>query len=112
MLACQRDLFDLPRDVAYLDAAYMSPIPRVAAEAGARGSAVKSAPWRMTIGSYYDDVEEARALAAAVIGARADDVAITAATSYGMAVAAANVPVPPGSAIVMMENEHPSHRYV
>ncbi len=111
MLECQRDKFALPENVAYLDAAYMSPIPIAAMEAGIAGTAVKSTPWRMSIASYYDDVEEARALAAEMIGAKADDVAIGAATSYGIGVAAANVPVAAGSAIVLMENEHPSHRY-
>lgn len=112
MLNCQRDLFALPRHLTYLDAAYMSPIPLSAIEAGKQGAMVKATPWEMTIANYYDGVEEARALAAAMIGASVDDVAICAATSYGMAVAAANVPVPPGSAIVLMENEHPSHRYI
>lgn len=112
MLDCQRDKFALPADVAYLDAAYMSPIPLAALEAGVAGTAVKSAPWKMTISAYYDGVEEARSLAAAMVGARPDDIAIGAATSYGIGVAAANVPVPAGSAILLMENEHPSHRYV
>jgi selenocysteine lyase/cysteine desulfurase len=112
MLACQRELFAIPRQIAYLDAAYMSPIPRAAVEAGTVGTAVKAEPWKMSIGSYYDQVEEARALAASLIGARADAVAIAAATSYGMAVAAANVPVASGSAILLMENEHTSHRYI
>ena len=111
MLESQRDKFAIP-SVAYLDAAYMSPIPLSAIEAGAAGTAVKSKPWTMTIAAYYDEVEAARALAAATIGAHADDIAIGAATSYGIAVAAANVPVQPGSAIVLMDNEHPSHRYV
>ncbi|QIG46650.1 aminotransferase class V-fold PLP-dependent enzyme [Nordella sp. HKS 07] len=112
MLVCQKDKFALPRHIAYLDAAYMSPIPLAALEAGKVGTAVKTEPWKMTIASYYDEVEEARALAASLIGADAEDIAIAAATSYGMAVAARNVPVPPGSAILLMENEHPSHRYI
>jgi selenocysteine lyase/cysteine desulfurase len=111
MLSSQRHLFSIPNDVTYLDAAYMSPIPRTAAEAGARGVLVKAAPWAMTIGSYYDECERARELAASLIGATVDDIAIIPATSYGIAVAAANVAVTPGSVIIMMENEHPSHRY-
>ena len=111
MLASQRHLFSIPDDVTYLDAAYMSPIPKSAAEAGMRGVQVKAAPWDMTIGSYYDEVERARELAASFIGATADDIAVIPATSYGIAVAAANVPVPAGSVILMMDNEHTSHRY-
>lgn len=111
MLTCQKHLFSIPDDVVYLDAAYMSPIPRIAAEAGRQGVLVKTAPWDMTINSYYDEVERARELAASFIGASADDVGVIPATSYGIAVAAANVHVAPGSVIIMMDNEHTSHRY-
>jgi selenocysteine lyase/cysteine desulfurase len=111
MLATQRHHFDIPEDVIYLDTAYMSPIPRNAAAAGQQGVMVKAAPWDMTINSYYDEVEQVRALAATFIGATADDIAIIPATSYGIALAAANLPVPAGSIILMMENEHTSHRY-
>ncbi|MER9300359.1 aminotransferase class V-fold PLP-dependent enzyme [Mesorhizobium sp. M0621] len=112
MLDCQRNLFDLSRSISYLDAAYMSPIPKISLEAGLAGTAVKASPWKMSIRSYYDEVEDARALAASMINADPADIAIVAATSYGTAVAAANVPVEPGSTIILMENEHPSHRYV
>lgn len=111
-LGSQRHHFSIPPGIAYLDAAYLSPVPIAAAEAGARGAWTKAAPWEMTIGSFYDEVEEARSLAASMIGAAPDEIALTGATSYGMAIAAANVPVPAGSAIVMMENEHTSNRYV
>jgi selenocysteine lyase/cysteine desulfurase len=112
MLACQRDKFSIPNSISYLDAAYMSPIPTTALEAGKAGVAVKSAPWTMTIDSYYDEVEEARRLAATMINASPEDMSIVAATSYGIAVAAANVTVSEGSSIILMNNEHPSHRYV
>ncbi len=111
MLSSQRHLFAMPDDVTYLDAAYMSPIPLAAAEAGIKGTQVKAAPWDMTIANYYDEVERARELAANFIGAGADDIAIIPATSYGIALAAQNVPVPAGSVILMMANEHTSHRY-
>lgn len=111
MLESQRHLFSIPDDVTYLDVAYMSPIPNSAVEAGIRGVKVKAAPWDMTIHSYYDEVERARTLAASFIGAAPDDVAIVPATSYGIALAAQNVPVARGSVILMMENEHTSHRY-
>jgi selenocysteine lyase/cysteine desulfurase len=111
-LGSQRHHFAIPAGTAYLDAAYLSPIPIAAAEAGAAGAWAKAAPWEMTIGAFYDEVEEARVLAASMIGAGSEEIALTAATSYGMAIAAANVPVAAGSAIVMMENEHTSNRYV
>jgi hypothetical protein len=38
MLACQREHFDIPRDVAYLNAAAWSPLPHAVVAAGHRGS--------------------------------------------------------------------------
>lgn len=111
MLSSQRSLFSIPEDVTYLDAAYMTPIPKTAVDSGFRGVQVKASPWDMTINSYYDEVERARELAASLIGADIDDIAIVPATSYGIAVAAANADVDAGSVIIMMENEHTSHRY-
>ena len=46
-LACQRHLFDIPRDVCYLNSAYMSPIPRPVREAGAAGLERRATPWQI-----------------------------------------------------------------
>ena len=64
MLDCQKHLFSIPDHISYLDAAYISPIPRIAEEAGRKGAGVKAVPWDMTIGNFYDEVEAARGLAA------------------------------------------------
>ncbi|MEJ0069267.1 MAG: hypothetical protein WDO24_11665 [Pseudomonadota bacterium] len=47
MLASQRALFDMPRDVCYLNAASWSPLPRATQEAGRIGVARKGQPWRL-----------------------------------------------------------------
>ena len=39
MLECQRDAFDIPRDVAYLNAASWSPLPHAVQAAGQAGIA-------------------------------------------------------------------------
>ena len=41
MLPCQRDLFDIPRDVCFLNAAAWSPLPLAVQEAGRIGVARK-----------------------------------------------------------------------
>ena len=43
MIPCQRHLFDIPDDVAYLNCAYMSPLMKSAVEAGSMGLA--RYPW-------------------------------------------------------------------
>jgi len=44
MLPCQRQLFDIPDDVAYLNCAYMSPLMKPVIEAGVTGLAGKAHP--------------------------------------------------------------------
>ncbi|MBR0645893.1 aminotransferase class V-fold PLP-dependent enzyme [Plastoroseomonas hellenica] len=101
-------LFDIPSGITYLDAAFMTPIPRPVREAGEAGVATKAAPWLASRATFYEDVERLRDAAAALIGASAEDIAITAATSYGIATAAQNLPLAAGEAVLTMEGEHNS----
>jgi selenocysteine lyase/cysteine desulfurase len=103
-----RALFDIPPGITYLDAAFMTPIPHPVRQAGEAGVAVKAAPWRASRATFYEDVERLRQAAAALIGATADDIAITAATSYGIATAAQNLPLAAGEAVLTMAGEHNS----
>lgn len=103
--------FDIPAELTYLNAAFMTPIPRATAAVGEAGVRVKLAPWQLTRAAFYTDVERARAEAAAVINAQPGDIAIIAGTSYGIATAARNIVAPAGTAIVGIKGEHPSQTY-
>lgn len=105
------DLFDIPEGVTYLNAAGVSPIPRIVAEAGEAGIARKRAPWTLSRASFYDIVEEAREAAAALIGARPGDIAIVGSASYGVATACRNLPLPAGTAVLTIADEHSSPVY-
>jgi selenocysteine lyase/cysteine desulfurase len=105
-------LFEIPTDVTYLNAAFMTPLAVPVRQAGERAVAVKSAPWKLNRGSFYEGVERARAAAARLIGAQPGDVAIAASASYGVAVAAANLRARPHSVVLTMAGEHPSIVYV
>lgn len=107
----QRHLFDLPRDVAYLNCAYMSPLLKAAQAAGEEGLRRKVRPWQITPADFFTESEETRALFARLIGAEADDIAIIPAVSYGMAVARLNLPLRPGQTVVVAEEEFPSGAY-
>ena len=108
MLPCQRALFDIPDDVAYLNAAAYAPIPRSVRAAGELGVLTKATPWTPALGETDAWAERARSAAARLIGASADDIAITGAVSHGIATAAKNVKIPPGSRVLMIEGEFPS----
>ncbi len=106
MLGSQRHLFDIPREVAYLDAAAFSALPAPVREAGAAGVMAKVHPWSMPRDEAM--VERVRANAARMIGASADDVAIVSAVSHGIATAARNLELPAGSRILRVADEFPS----
>ncbi len=107
-LPSQRHLFDIPRDVAYLNNASYTPLPRAVREAGEAGVAAKSAPWLMDPDAILDRAEAVRAAAGRFVGAAADDLAIVPSAAYGIATAAANLPVAAGTRILLVAGEFPS----
>ena len=111
MIPCQRHLFDLPDDVAYLNCAYMSPLMRSAVDAGTAALARKAHPWEITPDKFFTGSDEFRATAAQVLGCSADDVAIVPSASYGIATAARNLPVKKGQSILVLAEQFPSNYY-
>jgi len=108
-LTCQRDAFELPDDLVYLNAAYISPSARAVRAAGDAGVGRKSRPWELAWPEFFRESERARAAFAGLIGARADDVAITPSTSFGVTTAARNLPLSKGGRIVVLADQHPSN---
>jgi len=108
MLPSQRSLFDIPSDVAYLNAAGWSPLPRATQDAARAAVARKGQPWKL--GADFADTqhERARAAAAALIGADARDVALVSSVGYGVAIAGKVLSVPRGARVLVLENDHTS----
>ncbi len=110
-LGSQRDLFEMEDKVAYLNCAYMSPLLREAREIGEAAVARKSRPWEIKSQDFFEDAETARVLFAQLVGGDVDGVAIVPSVSYGIALAAANVPVYEGQNILILEDQFPSNVY-
>jgi selenocysteine lyase/cysteine desulfurase len=108
LIPCQRSLFEIGEEVAYLDCAKMSPLSRAAVEAGRRGIERKAHPWDVRAEHFFDESEAVRGLFARLIGASAEDVAIIPSVSYGMATVMANVPIAAGQRIVTISDDFPS----
>jgi len=108
---CQKPLFDIPPDVTYLNAAYMSPLLKQAAVIGQQAVAVKLQPWAMDVADFFEPPKQASALLAHMIGALADDVALIPSVSYGAAIAARNLPLSPGQKIILLADQFPSNVY-
>ncbi|HSE52121.1 MAG TPA: aminotransferase class V-fold PLP-dependent enzyme [Gemmatimonadales bacterium] len=106
-----RGLFDIPADITYLNCGYMSPLSLAVREAGRNAVERKGRPWQITPADFFESVETPRALFAGLLGATADDIALIPSASYGMAIAALNLPLRAGQRVLLLEEEFPSTFY-
>ena len=111
MVSDYRAAFDLPRDICYLNAAYMTPQPRAVFEATVHGATRRAQPWTITPPDFFSEVETLRAAFAKQIGCHADHIAVVPSASYGVACAANNLSVDPGDIILTMSDQFPSNYY-
>ncbi len=109
----QREVFDIPDDLTYLNCAAQSPLLRTAVDAGLHGVRRKARPWvaeeRVAVRS---EVERSRELFGSLIGANAGDIAVIHASSYGLAIAAENLELAPGEQVLVIEDQFPSNFHV
>ena len=110
-LPVQRELFDIPEDVAYFNCASLAPQLRASAEAATAALARRARPWTIASGDWFTEAEERRSLFARLTGLDPEGVALVPATSYGLAVAAANLTARPGQRVLVLAEDYPSNRY-
>jgi selenocysteine lyase/cysteine desulfurase len=110
-LPVQRELFDIPDDVAYFNCASLAPQLRSAREAAEAAWRRRAQPWLLRADDWFTEAEERRALFARLAGVDADGVALVPATSYGLAVAAANLTAGPGQRVLVLAEDYPSNYY-
>ena len=111
MIRCQRSLFSIPSDVAYLNTAYMSPLMNSVVNAINYGAKLKASPWDLTINDFFENSETARTLFANLVNVNSKNIALVPSASYGLETAAKNLKVGSGRSVVMLENQFPSHVY-
>jgi selenocysteine lyase/cysteine desulfurase len=110
-IGSHRDLFEVPRDVAFFNTANLSPLLRSVREAGERGIDVRAAPWKVEAIDWFTEVERLRARAARLLGASPEAIALVPSASYGLAVAARNLPLEAGRRVLVVDDEFPSDLY-
>ena len=111
ILTNQRHRFDLPREVAWLDCAYLSPLLDTVRAAGEAGLLTKARPWRLRADDFFTDCEALRAAWGSLLGVSGEQVALTTSASYGLSLAAAALPVGPGRRILLAAEQFPSNVY-
>jgi selenocysteine lyase/cysteine desulfurase len=109
MLTCQKALFSLPEDEHYLNCAYMSPLSQAVEMAGVSGVRRKRVPARLTPTDFFVEADRARRLFATLVHADPARIAIVPSASYGLAIAARNLPVARGQRIVVTHEQFPAN---
>lgn len=103
--------FDIPRDICYLNAAYMTPQPRDVVTATMRGATLRSQPWHITPPDFFHDVEALRAVFARQVNCSPDNIAIVPSAGYGVSCAATNIPLSEGDLILALDEQFPANHY-
>ena len=106
-----RAAFDIPRDVCYLNACYMTPQPRAVLAATILGAEQRAQPWRITPPDFFAEVEALRAAFARQVGCSPDNIAIVPSAGYGVSCAANNLPLTEGGLILALDEQFPSNYY-
>ena len=108
MLPSQRALFEIPRQICYLNAASYSPLPLRTLEAGRAAVGRKGTPWTLEAGFANAQHERARTAAARLIHAEPSDIALIPSISYGVATAAKLLTLGRGTRVLVLEDDHSS----
>jgi selenocysteine lyase/cysteine desulfurase len=108
MLASQREQFDVPREICYLNSASYSPLPLRPLEAGRAAVGRKGRPWTLDADFARRQHERTRSAAARLINADPADIALIPSISYGVATAAKGLTIARGSRVIVLENDHSS----
>ena len=92
MLKCQKHLFSLPKNITYLNGAYMSPMSKTVEFAGYQGVISKKNPSEIAPIDFFDPINEVRKLYAELVNASDfQQIAMIPSVSYGIATAAKNI---------------------
>ncbi|QYG92309.1 aminotransferase class V-fold PLP-dependent enzyme [Iamia sp. SCSIO 61187] len=103
-----RDQFPASERLVYLDSAYASPLPVVAAEAVAADARDASRRGALALDDRLARRAPLRARAAALLGTDTDDVALVANTTHGLGLVAAGLDWREGDRVLVPADDHPT----
>ncbi|WP_372368179.1 aminotransferase class V-fold PLP-dependent enzyme [Candidatus Uabimicrobium sp. HlEnr_7] len=110
-LPCQKEFFEIPEDIIYLNCSYLSPLFSAVKEAGVKGIMRKSQPWEIKPHDFFEQSKEVKQLFAKVTNTSAQNIAIIPSVSYGIGIAAKNLRVSMQQNIIILEEQFPSNVY-
>jgi selenocysteine lyase/cysteine desulfurase len=112
LLQNQKQLFDIPEDITYLNIASQSPAFKSIYEAGLKGLKQKTRPYTIFGSDYFEPVVELKKLFAELIDVEDHNrIASIPSVSYGMATVTNNIMLNEGDEILVIDEQFPSNYY-
>lgn len=111
-LSQQKNKFDIPEDITYLNIASLSPSFKAIEQAGIEGVLEKSRPYKIPITDFFEPVTHLKSLFAELIDTDEPERIVTIpSVSYGMATVANNIELNEGDEIIVVDEQFPSNIY-
>lgn len=112
MLTCKYSKFSLPKNSAYLNCAYMSPLLKSVEKIGLRGVRLKRNPADIRPEDFFTITRDLRREFAKLVNVSSEDrIAIIPSASYGISTVAKNVQIKKGEHILVAAEQFPSNYY-
>lgn len=109
--AAWKGRFRLPEEAAYLNCAFMSPLPRSVEAAAVEALRRLRFPARLGPDDFFAESDAIRGRFARLVDGEARQVALVPSVSYGAALVARNLAAAPGADVVVVEDQFPSNVY-
>lgn len=112
MLTCKYSRFSLPKNLTYLNCAYMSPLLKAAEKSGLRGIRLKRNPAQIRPEDFFLITKNLRSAFAKLVGVKdIDRIAIIPSVSYGIGIVTKNLSIKKGDHILVASEQFPSNYY-
>jgi selenocysteine lyase/cysteine desulfurase len=95
----------------YLNNASTGPLPERTVDAVSTFTRRRAEPWRITDPEIFEIMRRARTLAAGLVGASPDEIAVMPNTTYGINLAARALPLRDGDVVLSFDREFPANVY-
>jgi selenocysteine lyase/cysteine desulfurase len=104
----QKHLFTLPKDIHYLNCAYMGPQLKTVEQAGIEAILKKNNPTQIKPKHFFEEAGVLKQNFAKIINASSERIAIVPSASYGLMTAVNNLPLGNGNEALVVGEEFPS----
>ncbi len=112
MMECQKDKFNIPEDIAYLNCANIAPLMNSAAVAGKEIIDIRQRPYKITREDWFKTVEQLKKNFSQLINCKDfNRIAIIPSVSYGIATVVNNIELNANDEILVVAEQYPSNYY-